>query len=118
VCNVHSRRANASRHSKALANDGVAMQPVLEVAEAAPLRAKPRIARPAVGTPTATKSPAKESSPRKPRRPRAVDDGFGEVFGPGLEVTPGLLVGFGVPRTTFTNWLQAGVLACTTTRGV
>jgi len=46
------------------------------------------------------------------------DDGFGEVFGPGLEVTPALLVGFGVPRTTFTNWLQGGVLARTTTRGV
>jgi len=91
----------------------------LEVGEAAPVRAgrpKPQapIARPAI-----KKSPAKVMSPSKPRRSRAVhDDGFGEVFGPGLEVTPALLVGFGVPRTTFTNWLQGGVLARTTTRGV
>lgn len=67
----------------------------------------------------ARKEPAKVVSPRRPRRARAVDDdGFGEVFGPGLDVTPALLIGFGVPRTTFTNWIHAGVLVRTTTRGV
>ncbi|MFY9343702.1 MAG: hypothetical protein WAT39_14505 [Planctomycetota bacterium] len=75
-------------------------------------------------------SPSPRAAPAKRRPPRtrtarrnmvreAVDDeGFGEVFGPGLEVTPELLVGFGVPRTTFGNWLTTGVLARTGKRGV
>ena len=96
----------------------------LEVGEAAPEQAEPTVGAPAVTRRTAgkrpvRKEPAKVVSPRKPRRARAVDDdGFGEVFGPGLEVTPALLIGFGVPRTTFTNWIQAGVLVRTPTRGV
>jgi hypothetical protein len=50
--------------------------------------------------------------------PDTVDDeGFGEVFGPGLKVTSQLLAGFGVPRTTFGNWLTEGVLLRTGTRG-
>jgi hypothetical protein len=61
------------------------------------------------------KAPAKR---RAPRRRRPVDDGFGEVFGPGLELTTPLLLGFGVPRTTFANWLTTGVLERTERRGV
>ena len=101
----------------------------LDVEDAAPGRAKPTVGRRAVSERASRKGPAgkvptkrrpdKAASPRKPRRAPAVDDdGFGEVFGPDLEVTPALLLGFGVPRTTFTNWIQAGVLVRTTTRGV
>lgn len=53
-----------------------------------------------------------------PRARRAADDGLGEVFAPGLEVSAALLVGLGVPETTFRNWLRAGVLQTTRTRSI
>ncbi len=103
----------------------------LEVGEAASGRAAPTVVRPAATERPARKVPARKVparkgpaevvSLRKPRRARAVavdDDGFGDVFGPDLEVTPALLIGFGVPRTTFANWIHAGVLERTTARGV
>jgi hypothetical protein len=46
------------------------------------------------------------------------NDGFDEVFGPGLEITIDLPIGFGVPRTTFANWVTTGVLERTGRRGV
>jgi len=46
------------------------------------------------------------------------DDGFAEVFGPDLETSPSLLLGFGVPRSTYQKWLQTGVLERTSRRGL
>lgn len=85
-----------------------------DAAVAAPARQSPRVPAARGKRPPVLARRAK----KKRAAARAVDDeGFGEVFGPGLEVTASLLLGFGVPRTTFANWLTTGVLVRTGTRG-
>lgn len=73
----------------------------------------------AVVAPDPPRKPSVRRSPsrRAAARARKQDDGFGEVFGPGLEVTAGLIESFGIPRSTFGNWLAQGVLARTAERG-
>jgi uncharacterized Zn finger protein len=90
----------------------------LEPHDVVPRRgARPKPAAPARRS-AAKKAKAKVAPPRRRVRARSEDDGFGEVFGPGREVSSALLVGFGVPRTTFTNWIHTRVLVRTPTRGV
>jgi hypothetical protein len=59
----------------------------------------------------------KQQPKREAARELVDDEGFGEVFGPGLEVNAQLLLGFGVPRSTFGNWVTAGVLVPGRKRG-
>ncbi len=64
----------------------------------------------------AAPAPAARPIGRRKRVPQG--DGFDEVFGPGLEMTTDLLLGFGVPRSTFAGWVRNGVLVRTGRWGV
>lgn len=69
--------------------------------------------------------PARSRGRSTPRRSgRTVSDDSGDrsavdvLFRPGVEVTPEVLLAFGIPRTTFANWVTTGVLARTSRRAV
>lgn len=79
----------------------------LEVQDAAPGRGEARPHR-------ASRAAPKRRAAARP----ADDDGLGEVFAPGLEVSAALLVGLGVPETTFRNWIRRGVLSKSRARSV
>jgi hypothetical protein len=58
------------------------------------------------------------SSPPSANSTQPVDDGFAEVFGPGLEVTEAMLTAFGVDIPRLRRWLHDGILLRTRRKGV
>jgi len=80
--------------------------------------AEPAEQRAKAAEPPAASPRRRQRAPRRAAAERVEDDGFGEVLGPGLEISGNLLLAYGVPRATYARWVANGVLERTKVRAV